>query len=65
MTKEKAILAMKNGQRITHEYFSSDEFIYLDKEGFLRDEKDYHLNWIEFWEIRKEWRNKGWSIYKK
>ncbi len=61
MTKYEAIQALRKGEKITHRYFSSDEFIYM-KDGTLRDENDYNMS--EFWQLRSatEW-NDGYEIY--
>lgn len=62
MTKQEAIAAMLEGKKITHYYFSKDEFIYL-KNGKIHDEKGYNID-SEFWMWRhsKDWQT-DWSIY--
>lgn len=64
MTQDEAKQAARKGQKITHTYFSSNEFVTVEK-GILKDENDYHLNWDEFWEIRSgaSWQ-RDWDIFK-
>lgn len=61
MTKPKAIVAMKSGQKVTHEYFSSNEFLYMEY-GIIRTEEGYSFD--EAWDERTgpEWQ-RGWRIY--
>ena len=62
MTKDEAIQAMKKGFKVTHQYFSSDEFIYMEN-GRIHDENGYDLD-DEFWQWRQEdyWLT-GWDLY--
>lgn len=62
MTKEEANTAMLQGKKITHIYFSDNEFIYL-KNGQIHDENDYNID-IEFWIWRADiaWDN-DWYLY--
>lgn len=64
MTIEEAKTAISKGEKVTHNYFSSDEFITM-KGGVLIDENDYYLDWDEFWLLRDtvNWKN-GWEIFK-
>ena len=72
MNRQAAInLMMREPQiKITHQYFSPDEYIYM-KNGYIYDENDYQLtgnhfnDGIDFWTDRTgpEWEE-GWSIYK-
>jgi hypothetical protein len=64
MTQQEAKIAANKGEKITHDYFSGNEFVTV-KDGKLIDENDYHLNWDEFWRLRSgpNWQ-KGWDIYK-
>lgn len=50
LTKKEAIQAMAMGLRVTHPYFTDDEFIYM-KAGDIYDEKDYLMGDM-FWEDR-------------
>jgi hypothetical protein len=67
MTREEALQAMIGGEKVTHQYFSDDEFIYM-KGNNIYDENDFNMKTVndEFWIIRKtEMFDDGWSIYKK
>jgi hypothetical protein len=62
MTKERAILAMKLGERVTHTYFSRDEFIRME-DGKIVDENGYRFTASEFWQYRTaEIFATGWSV---
>jgi hypothetical protein len=62
MNKKEAIEAMKVGKKVTHEYFNSDEYIYMIGES-LYDEDDLNLDRNDFWSDRltENWSN-GWSV---
>ena len=71
MNKIEAIEAMKQGHKVTHEWFSNDEYIYM-KNGEIYDENDYKMSCIgannqliTFWTDRthSSWIEGGWSIY--
>lgn len=72
MNKQAAINLMKRNPlvKITHQYFSSEEYIYM-KDGDIYDENEYRMteigpdSSINFWTDRTgpEWEE-GWSIYK-
>ena len=67
MTREDALNAMISGEKVTHEYFSDDEFIYM-KDDDIYTEEGFNMGTVndEFWIIRKtEMFDDGWSIYKK
>jgi hypothetical protein len=67
MTREDALQAMESGEKVTHEYFSDDEFIYMIK-CIIFDENNYNMGTVddEFWKIRgTEMFDDGWEIYKK
>lgn len=38
---------MENGHKIMHKHFSDDEFLYIDNNGVIRDEKgsDFEYGW--------------------
>lgn len=63
MYKSEAISAMQTGQRITHRFFSDDEFITM-KDGKVVDEKGYTFDPDEFWMERtgKDWET-DWSTF--
>lgn len=48
MTKKEALEAMKQGHKVTREFFSGDEYIYLDSDtGHIMSEDGYDFN--EWW----------------
>lgn len=60
MNKEQAKAALKAGMTIVHEYFSEDEFIYMEGD-VLKDEKGYHMH--DFWDYRQdETFDEGWEV---
>ena len=62
MNKEQAKLALKAGRKITHKYFSDNEFVYMDGNK-LTDEKGLILKWDEFWLYRNNLIfDKDWDI---
>lgn len=63
MTKDEAKKAMLKGEKVTHKYFSPDEYI-TGGNGTIIDEKGYRLNELEFWSYRTDGAfNDGWSIF--
>ena len=72
MNKIEAIEAMKQGHKVTHEWFTDEEYIYMI-DGEIYDENDYKMSCIgannqliTFWTDRTDssWVEGGWSIYK-
>lgn len=65
MTKENAIIEMKKGIKVTHRYFSSDEWITMKGNFTIQTEEGYSFPADEFWRYRNDidWMD-GWSIYK-
>lgn len=63
MTSTEAKQKANMGEKITHTYFSRDEFVTVI-DGNLTDEDGCKLSWDEFWGIRTMgyWQT-GWSIY--
>lgn len=64
MTKDEALEKMKQGFKVSNEYFTSDEFLYMMKNGVIMSEDGYNFNdW--FFNIRKgeEWKLTGWRVY--
>jgi len=64
MTKSEAIAALANGKKITHLYFTPDEWVQQTVEGRYRFEDANICSPAEFWAYRKggAWEN-GWSIW--
>jgi len=52
MNKQEAIEAMKAGKKVTHRYFSSDEWMTI-KDGKIETEEGYLHNSIQFWSYRQ------------
>jgi hypothetical protein len=62
MTKAEAIEAMKNGRKVRHTYFSSDEWASMDM-GLIVLEDGVTCEPDEFWKWRKApMFDNGWSI---
>ena len=61
MTQTEALLAMKDGNKITHEYFTEDEYVHVGSDGqvVFEDGVKVPRSW---WE--KDYLQKGWSIYR-
>lgn len=64
MTLSEAQEALSMGCKISHHYFSPDEFITTDSLKRLIDENGTILNWHFFWQLRqnKHWQD-GWKIF--
>lgn len=62
MNRNQAILALRDGHKLTHEYFTQEEYIYF-KDGEIYSEDDVCHGWSEFWSLRTAdcW-DKGWTI---
>jgi hypothetical protein len=64
MTKAAALQALKDGKILTHYDFCDDEYIFIDRDGTMRDEVGNALGWFSFWEYRSSERfENGWEIY--
>ena len=66
MTKEEALQAMMDGEKITHRFFEIHEYLYMKGQDIFTEE-GYNMGnvWDEFWTMRNEkyWKT-GWEIYK-
>ena len=64
MTKAEAIQAMREGNKVTHGYFSDHEYITM-RGNVIFTEKGYSLWANEFWSYRTgdAWET-GWSLFK-
>lgn len=64
MTKDEAIDAMKRGEKVTHRYFSNDEWMTI-KDGKIETEDGCRSTPFNFWldRIGPPWQN-GYSIFK-
>lgn len=63
-TKDQAYKLMQNGHKVTHRYFGSDEYIYIDEQNRMYAEDGCRFE--RGWEMRTEdfWKD-GWAVYKK
>jgi hypothetical protein len=63
MTKDEAIKAMKEGAKVTHRYFLSDEWITMQG-NIIKMEQGQECWASEFWQDRQgeSWET-DWSIY--
>lgn len=63
MTKDQAIVAMRSGKKVTHEYFSDGEWITMSGYMIVTEEGFEHPA-DEFWRHRQgsTWIDGGWSI---
>lgn len=68
MTKEEAIEAMRHGDKVTHKYFTSDEYMFIPdpRYNIYEFEDGVKMSGIEFWEIRDKLTfQNGWSLFLK
>lgn len=63
MDKEQAIIAMHEGEKVTHEFFSAEEWMTIE-DGKFKFEDGCICVYARFWECRTQigW-NVGWSLY--
>lgn len=63
MTREEAIEAMQNGEKVTHRYFAKDEWATMEGHSIITED-GVRITENEFWLIRKDpaWSNE-WSIF--
>lgn len=66
MTREEAILKLQQGFKITHQYFTNDEFVYQPNPriSIYKFEDGAEQNAKDFWDLRVDvfW-NYGWEIF--
>ncbi len=62
LTKDQAYAAMQLGEKVAHEYFGDNEYLFI-KDDFICSEDGY--NFSVWWGLRSEdsWQ-KGWRIWK-
>jgi hypothetical protein len=64
MTKDEAIEAMKAGKRVTHKYFSPEEWITME-DGMIVTEDGYRFSPESFWRFRtKPYFDNDWKLFK-
>lgn len=63
MTKQEAIHAMSEGKKVTHYFFTPEEWVTCKGNKMLTEE-GYEHDPYEFWSWRKgaDW-NEGWELY--
>jgi hypothetical protein len=65
MTKDEAIQSMKDGNKVMHRFFSTNEWMSSDARGGEYTLEDgVKCSWLEFWQWRTDrfWLD-GWSIF--
>lgn len=63
MTRKEAITAMREGKKVTHEYFTSDEWA-TQEHGLILLEDGVVCSPMEFWKDRQsKMFDDGWSIF--
>jgi len=64
LSKQEAIAAMLRGEKVTHQYFLEDEYIYMKSGGDEIFSEDGVNHGLDFWKIRHQddW-NTDWLIY--
>lgn len=63
MTKDEAIAAMRKGKKVTHKYFSRDEWVSMDGSEIVTEE-GYHVTMELFWDCRNQpYWNTGWKLW--
>lgn len=64
MTKNEAIIAMQQGKKVTHEFFSAEEWMKASGNFAYEFEDGIVCSDNEFWHFRSgvEWEA-GWSIF--
>lgn len=63
MTKDEALEKMKQGFKVSNEYFTSEEFLFM-KNGVITSEDGYNFNnWFNVIRQGEEWKLTGWRVY--
>jgi hypothetical protein len=63
MTKDSAIQAMKDGAKVTHRYFSRDEWMRMEGDTIILED-GVKCSSAEFWKDRlDEFWEDDWSIF--
>lgn len=64
MTKSEAYEEMQKGNKIRHEYYSPNEYLFINRQGRIETEDGYtHSRFGNFWMKIQKWEN-GWSVFK-
>ena len=63
MTREEALEKMKQGFKITNEYFTSEEYLHM-VDGVIRSEDGYNFDeWFYFPRLSETWKYDGWRLF--
>ena len=64
LTKDEAYEMMVAGHKISHEYYTDEEYLTIDKNGVIYDEKGIKMGTKNdsFWRKNQHWPN-GWRTY--
>ena len=64
MTKQEAIEAMKSGAKVTHRFFTPEEWIAMEGKFTIITEEGYAISTTEFWKYRQSAEfQTDWSIW--
>lgn len=64
MNRYEAAQALKEGKKLTHKYFSPDEWVMGIDDGYYLMEDGVQCTAAEFWKYRQqEFFNDGWELY--
>lgn len=64
MTRYEAAQALKEGKKLTHKYFSPDEWVMGIGDGYYLLEDGVQCTAAEFWKYRqKEYFDNDWELY--
>jgi hypothetical protein len=63
MTRQEALKAMKEGKKVRHEYYSPEEFLFINQDGNFQTEDGCIHGWVsdEFWSVWQKWPD-GWDL---
>jgi len=63
LSKEEAYNLMERGHKISHEYYSDDEYLFM-RNGVILDENGYRMGTkdSEFWTKIQKW-DTGWRTF--
>lgn len=66
MTKAEAIVQMEKGIKMTHKYFTPEEWVYIGANGLYVLEDGVECTPSEFWKWRQnEYWNADWNFWQK
>lgn len=64
MTKQEAHKEMLKGHKMRHQYYSPEEFVFINSDNEFETEDGYSHGGIydEFWQVYQKWED-GWDYY--